>query len=47
MSEKPVPIQKIVINGEEVPPGKKVRMRDVGLDSDEIVRQFRESAGKK
>jgi len=35
---------KVVINGQEVTPGKKVRMVDVGLNSDEEVRKAREKA---
>lgn len=33
---------KIVINGEVVAPGKKVRLKDHGIDSNDLVRRVRE-----
>jgi hypothetical protein len=43
MSDMP----KIIINGEEVQPGKKARLSDKGMSIDEVVRKARDEADKK
>lgn len=39
MSEETKSAQRIIVNGEEKPPAKKIRASDIGLDIEAAIRE--------